>query len=113
MTEKEKLIKIMTEALRTTPHEKYETEVSMNRVISHMADRIVEEYDFYKQLAKDPLYPCAKCKSGKDKDECPQMCLKYKLWFSVNWINIQYNSGIITEAEKEKRINDAYARYGK
>lgn len=67
--------------------------------------------DPYDEFAKDETYPCPKCKSMKDPRRCLRSCFRHRLWVAVDWINMQYNAGIITAAERDERIFAATKKY--
>lgn len=48
--------------------------------------------------------------SGR-RENVPPDVPAYRLWVALDWINMQYNAGIISVKEKEERIKNARKRY--
>lgn len=69
----------------------------------------MNEQSYYDEFARDPAFPCPACPA--DGRRCRLMCLKYKLWAALDWINMQYNAGIISAEEKKVREENARKRY--
>lgn len=65
----------------------------------------------YDEFAKDETYPCPRCKSVNNPRRCLRSCFRHRLWMAVDWINMQYNAGLITEAERDERIFAAMKKY--
>ena len=69
----------------------------------------MDENNAYEEFARDPNFPCPAC--PEDGRKCRRMCPVYRLWVALDWINMQYNAGIISAKEKEERIKNARKRY--
>lgn len=67
--------------------------------------------DPYDEFAKDETYPCPKCMSVRNPRKCLRSCFRHRLWVAVDWINMQYNAGIISKAERDERIYSAKQKY--
>ena len=63
------------------------------------------------EFAEDETYPCPRCKNVKDPRRCLRSCFRHRLWVATDWINMQYNAGIITAAERDERILAATKKY--
>lgn len=67
--------------------------------------------DPFDEFAKDDSFPCPKCEDTQNPRMCSKACFKYKLWVSLDWINMQYNAGIISKMERNVRMDNAKQKY--
>lgn len=65
----------------------------------------------WEYLSRDPTYPCAKCNAVENPQNCTnKKCLSWRMWVMRDWLTIQYNAGIMTKAEFEKRMEKVNER---
>ena len=65
----------------------------------------------YDEFSRQESYPCPRCEIKTNPRRCAKQCSKHKLWVAIDWINMQYNAGLIRKAERDERIHNAIQKY--